>query len=64
MNKKLVVNVVALVLLMLGALGSGYGQSESLLPAITNSSLATTDSPSKETNWEAKDPSARKWAWR
>jgi len=30
MNKKLVVNVVALVMLMLGALGSGYAQSESL----------------------------------
>ncbi|MGB7848787.1 MAG: hypothetical protein WBL63_24460 [Candidatus Acidiferrum sp.] len=29
MNKKLVVDVVALVLLMLGALGSGYAQSES-----------------------------------
>jgi len=30
MNKKLVVDVVALVLLMLGALGSGYAQGESL----------------------------------
>ncbi len=29
MNKKLVVDVAALVLLMLGALGSGYAQSES-----------------------------------
>ena len=29
MNKNLVVNVVALVLVMLGALGAGYGQSES-----------------------------------
>ena len=64
MNKKLVVNVVALVLLMLGALGSGYAQSESLLPAITDSLPATTDSPSRATNWEAKDPPAHKWAWR
>ncbi|MGB9203339.1 MAG: hypothetical protein WCB94_05110 [Terriglobales bacterium] len=30
MNRKLVVDVIALVLLMLGAVGSGYAQSESL----------------------------------
>jgi|ERR1035441_4603111 hypothetical protein len=38
MNKKLVVNVAALVLLMLGALGSGYAQSES--PACNNKLIA------------------------
>jgi len=37
MNKKLVVNVVALVLLMLAALGSGYAQSKS--PAACNNRL-------------------------
>lgn len=38
MNKKLVVNMVALVLLTLGALGSGYAQSES--PACNNKLIA------------------------
>src|ERR1035438_1255271 len=38
MNKKLIVNVVALVLLTLGALGSGYAQSES--PACNNKLIA------------------------
>jgi hypothetical protein len=38
MNKKLVVNVAALVLLMLGALGSGYAQSAS--PACNNKLIA------------------------
>src|ERR1035437_9242265 len=38
MNKKLGVNVAALVLLMLGALGSGYAQSES--PACNNKLIA------------------------
>jgi hypothetical protein len=44
MKKKLVTNGAALVLLTLAALGSGYAQSKTL-PATTNSSPATMDSP-------------------
>ena len=62
MTKKLVVNVVPLVLLMLGALGSGSRRVNLGLPATIGLSAATTDSPSRATNWEAKDPPARKWA--
>ncbi len=38
MNKKLVINLVALFVLMLGALGSGYAQSQS--PACNNKLIA------------------------
>ena len=63
MNKKLVVNVVALVLLVLGALGSGYGQSESA--ACNNRLIAGNYGFTIQgNNWEAKGPPVHRWGWR
>jgi len=62
MSKKLIANTVALILLTLAALGSGYAQRNPL-PATTNSSPATMRSRFRAPSWQERDPLAHKWAW-